>query len=897
MLTILSIDGGGMRGLMPARILNHLEQQMQSIAGDEGLRIADVFDFLVGTSTGGIMVSGYLKPNESGKRPAYSADDIEQFYRLNGSDIFDSDIFQKLTSGWGLTSPKYEAEGIESCMEKYFGDTLMSELLKPCLLTSYDLLKQKALYLCQHHVAHDFYVRDATRASACAPAYFPAAEIKALNGESFLCMDGGLFAYCPALIAYAEARRWNADVSAESMYILSLGTGHVEWQHSADEIRDWGIYEWSQVVNDVSCDSTSDNIDFQLKQMFREFPEQYHRFNPLMTGKPPAMDQADENSLDYFIQTADEYIEQNQSELTEVAHFLVTRHAQNKYSALFNRLEVPTAITRSSTKPARPKTIPLKAFQNLNVLLDNCFRAFAQRPAFNFEGHQLTYAQLRIHSDSFGAWLQEKGLFIGQRIALLMPTMLSYPVVFYGLMKAGVCAVNLNPNAAIDEIKGWLKQCKPKALVIEATLYQRLESAGVFSEAPFSNLLIIITDQQDGLNTSSAWPTLSLKKPKGDQPQDKVFHFKTILKTGASLSLHQIALKHHHFALTQYTAGTTDKPKAVLLSHRNLIASILQLKSVMSDTRAPLKAKCCLLAPLPLHHISGLMANILFGPFTGLLTLLTPDTDDNSVALEALAKDQVHTIIATNKQLHQWMDCKPFPHGGNQNLQCTLSVGGTLHKHTSERWHSHTNQHVLQAYGLTETAASVAVMPLNVDAFSNSVGRPLPVTKLVILDEFDRPQGVGIKGELCVKGPQVMAGYFDASLFKIHTSGSGAWLRTGDVAYIDDDGLLYIVDRLCDVFTVSDFKVYPSEVEAVLHTHPAIDDCCCVGMDDPNAATNDRLVAFIVFRSGFSAATEELQNFCQTQLEAHQIPQTFHTISTLPRSIMGRVQRNALIEP
>ncbi len=326
MHTILSIDGGGIRGLIPARLLKWVEKRLQEKTDNNELRLADVFDFMAGTSTGGIMVSAYLKAHPDTKRPEFSTDEVEQLYIKNGAKIFDLNAFQQLKSGWGIADSKFSSAGIEDCMLKYFGNTKTSELLRPCIITAYDLHSHNSLFFGQHHALEnptkDFYVRDITRATSSAPVFFPAADVSSIDGKKeFLCIDGSLFAYSPAISAYAEMRRLNPEDHADSMFLLSLGTGEAVLDHSHETIKHWGMFEWSQVLSDLVCDSNGNNVDFNLNQVFRNSPDQYYRLNPMIKGKVPMME-ASKKSIRNILTIADSYIEENQSQLEKIADIL-----------------------------------------------------------------------------------------------------------------------------------------------------------------------------------------------------------------------------------------------------------------------------------------------------------------------------------------------------------------------------------------------------------------------------------------------------------------------------------------------------------------------------------------------------------------------------------------------
>ena len=274
---ILSIDGGGIRGIIPATILKHMESCLQSKSGNPDVRLADYFDLMAGTSTGGILVCAYLSPGFTPSRPKFSAADALNLYKLRGDKIFDVALWQKIVSGFGTFDEKYSQEEIEKALSDYFGDTLLSELLKPCLITAYDIEKRKGHFFTSYNAVTDirnFKVRDVARATSAAPTYFEAASVKSLYGANYSLIDGGVFANNPALCAYAEARTMNFAnkgklfPSAKDMLIISLGTGEVKKPYLYDKAKNWGSISWIKPVIDIMMSGNSETVDYQLKKIY-----------------------------------------------------------------------------------------------------------------------------------------------------------------------------------------------------------------------------------------------------------------------------------------------------------------------------------------------------------------------------------------------------------------------------------------------------------------------------------------------------------------------------------------------------------------------------------------------------------------------------------------------------
>lgn len=326
---ILSIDGGGIRGIIPGQIMVVFEEMLRKITGDKSARIADYFDLLAGTSTGGILTCGYLAPQRGGARPRFTAAEVVDLYMERGDEVFDLSLWQRIRSAGGIIDEKYSADGLEETLQDYFGDTKLSELLKPCLITAYDLRRRKAHFFRQHRAREadnaDFYVRDVARATGAAPTYFEAARVKSFTQVPYPLIDGGVYANNPALCAYAEARTMPDNPTAKDMLILSLGTGQVKKPYPHKVAKDWGAIEWIKPVLDIMMSGVSETVDFQLGQIFDAAgsPDQYMRITPKLGAAKPDMDDASPDNLRDLRDAGQEAAQENQARLESLAKLLV----------------------------------------------------------------------------------------------------------------------------------------------------------------------------------------------------------------------------------------------------------------------------------------------------------------------------------------------------------------------------------------------------------------------------------------------------------------------------------------------------------------------------------------------------------------------------------------------
>ncbi len=300
---ILSIDGGGIRGVIPGQIIATVEKRLKELSGNPSASISDYFDLIAGTSTGGILTCAYLIPDKSGKRPKFNADEVVDLYMEHGDEIFEIPFFHKAKTLGGVLDEKYPSDGIEETLQDYFGDVKLSELLKPCLVTSYDIKRRNAHFFTQqdaHDPAYDFYVKDVARATSAAPTYFECARVKSMTNVNYPLIDGGVFVNNPTLCAYSEARNLNSKPTAKKMAILSIGTGFSKKFYSYKEAKDWGMVEWIKPLIDIMMSGVSETVDYQLAQIFDaiEAPDQYLRINtPLPADVNPEMDDASMENL------------------------------------------------------------------------------------------------------------------------------------------------------------------------------------------------------------------------------------------------------------------------------------------------------------------------------------------------------------------------------------------------------------------------------------------------------------------------------------------------------------------------------------------------------------------------------------------------------------------------
>ncbi len=331
---ILSIDGGGIRGVVPGQILVALEEKLQKLDNNPKGKIADYFDMIAGTSTGGILACIYLSPEKAGsKKPRFSAKQAVDLYLERGDEIFDISFWHKIKSGGGVTDEKYEADELEEALKDYMGELKLSELIKPCLISSYDIKRRKAHFFTQHDAhtdEHNFLVREVARATSAAPTYFEVARVKSLSNKTYPLIDGGVFVNNPTLCAYAEARKLKFDNSrqkptAKNMVILSLGTGTTSKPYYYKKAKDWGMVQWIKPIIDIMMSGVAETVDYQLKQIYEAvgIPKQYLRISPELGNASPDMDDASMENLQALKEAGIQSAKKHDNDLTKLAELLI----------------------------------------------------------------------------------------------------------------------------------------------------------------------------------------------------------------------------------------------------------------------------------------------------------------------------------------------------------------------------------------------------------------------------------------------------------------------------------------------------------------------------------------------------------------------------------------------
>jgi long-chain acyl-CoA synthetase len=540
-------------------------------------------------------------------------------------------------------------------------------------------------------------------------------------------------------------------------------------------------------------------------------------------------------------------------------------------------------------------SIDLTAYPTVLDVFEHACEQFADRPAFSNLGVTLDYARLRLHAQSFAGWLQtHTQLQPGDRIAVQMPNVLQYPIVVFGALLAGLVVVNTNPLYTAREMRHQFKDSDARALVYLNLFGDKVQEVLADTDLQY----LIEARLGDLLPAPRGWLVnqwLKLKQvPAYDLPQ--AVSLRHILRAG--LPAIAVAAEPQDTAVLQYTGGTTGLARGAMLSHRNLVANMLQLQACFAQRgeqgeRMIEPGQEVMIAPLPLYHVYAFTANCMCMVASGNHSILITNPRDIAGFIKELGKWQFSGLLGLNTLFVALMEHPDFQRLDFSRLKITNSGGSALAPATAERWQAVTGCRIVEGYGLTETSPVVCANPYGPRGRLGSVGLALPATALKVIDEQGVELASGERGELCVQGPQVMKGYWNDPQATAQALDSEGWLKTGDIAIIDADGFVRIVDRKKDMIIVSGFNVYPNEIEAVIMAHPQVAACAVIGV--PDARSGEALKLFVVARDA-GLDVDALRAWCKTQLTGYKIPQQIVLRDALPMSAVGKILRRVLRE-
>ena len=539
-----------------------------------------------------------------------------------------------------------------------------------------------------------------------------------------------------------------------------------------------------------------------------------------------------------------------------------------------------------------PAEIDLDPNATLVSVMDESFARFHDRPAYASMGRTLSFADVDRLSADFAAWLQGiDGLEKGSRVAVMLPNLLQYPVCLFGVLRAGMVVVNVNPLYTARELRHQLSDSGAQCIVTLANFAHVVQEVVADTQVR----TVVVTEVGDMLAWPKRWLVNAVVRRKAVPAWHLPGHhrFRDALAAGARRNRDPVSVAPSDLAFLQYTGGTTGLSKGAMLSHGNVVANLEQTSLWLSPVTED--GKEIVITALPLYHIFALVCNCLAFMRAGGLNVLIANPRDVQGFVKELARWPYTTIFGVNTLFNALLADEDFAALDFSTVKLSLGGGMAVQRATADRWKDVTGCTLGEGYGLTETSPVVTMNPLSADmVYTGAVGLPLPSTEVAIRDDDGQDLAVGERGELCVRGPQVMQGYWQRPEATDAVMYPDGFLRTGDVATMDDAGYVRIVDRKKDMILVSGFNVYPNEVEDIVAHHPAVLEAACIGVPDP--VSTEQVKVVVVARPGATVTAEEIVAHCRESLTAYKVPKFVEFRDELPKTNVGKILRRALRE-
>lgn len=539
-----------------------------------------------------------------------------------------------------------------------------------------------------------------------------------------------------------------------------------------------------------------------------------------------------------------------------------------------------------------PAEIDFNQYQSLVQMLEESFKKFAARDAYACMGKTLTYGQLDTFSKQVGGWLQSKGLKKGARVAIMMPNVLQYPVVMAAILRAGYTVVNVNPLYTPRELEHQLKDSGAEAIFILENFATTLEQ--VLPKTPVKH--VVVATMGDLLGFKGLIVNFVVRNVKKLVPAfslPNAISYKKMMSEASGASFQPASLGHNDIAFLQYTGGTTGVSKGATLSHKNIIANILQNDAWLGSKEgfsgsAEQKIFVC---ALPLYHIFALTVCSLLGTRIGAMNLLIPNPRDIPGFIKELKNYRVNVFPAVNTLYNGLLNNPEFASLDFSGFQICSGGGMAVQQAVADKWLKTTGCAIAEGYGLSETSPVATANLPNTKEFTGSIGLPIPSTEIKILDDDGKEVPLGTAGEIAIRGPQVMVGYWNRPDETANVMTPDGFFKSGDIGIMDERGFTKIVDRKKDMILVSGFNVYPNEIEGVVAMHPGVLECACIGVPDANSG---EAVKLFVVRKDPTLTVEQLMDYCKQQFTAYKKPKFIEFRTELPKTNVGKILRREL---
>jgi len=540
-----------------------------------------------------------------------------------------------------------------------------------------------------------------------------------------------------------------------------------------------------------------------------------------------------------------------------------------------------------------PAEIDCTQYRSVTHLLEESFQKYADRNAFVCMDKFMTYRELDQLSRQMGAWLQSKGLQRGARVAIMLPNVLQYPVAMAAILRAGYTVVNVNPLYTPRELQHQLIDSGSEAIIVLENFATTVEQ--VLPHTQVKHVIVAtMGDLLGGLKgTIVNFVVRKIKKMVPAFSLPGAISFNKMLAEGARLTLQPVQQGHDDIVFLQYTGGTTGVSKGAMLLHRNVIANVLQNEAWMSPVMTPEMRATSMgfMCALPLYHIYSLTVSALMGMRLGGMSVLIPNPRDIPGFVKELAKHKIVVFPAVNTLYNALLNNAEFAKLDFSSYKVCNGGGMALPRNVAERWLKLTGCPLIEGYGMSETSPVVTGNRVDITEFTGTIGLPFPSTEVAILNDDGVEVPLGEPGEIAVRGPQVMAGYWQRPDETAKSMTSDGYFKTGDVGVMDERGYVKIVDRKKDMIIVSGFNVYPNEVEDVVSSCPGVLECACIGVPDANAG---EAVKVFVVRKDPNLTVEQIREHCKHELTAYKKPKYIEFRDELPKTNVGKILRRQL---
>jgi long-chain acyl-CoA synthetase len=550
-------------------------------------------------------------------------------------------------------------------------------------------------------------------------------------------------------------------------------------------------------------------------------------------------------------------------------------------------------IWLKSYPPGVPSDIDVSRYASMVDMMEESFRKFADRPAYSFMGREQSYRQVDELSQTFGVYLQSLGLAKGDRVAVMLPNVLQYPVAVAGIFRAGYTLVNVNPLYTARELEHQLKDSGAKTIVILENFAATLEKC--LAATPVKHIVLCAMGDQLGLLKGSLvnYVVRNVKKMVPVFNLPSAVRFNAAMAKASSGSLKKTVIKPDDVAVLQYTGGTTGVSKGAVLLHRNLVANLLQTDDWFAPAlkKIPQGEQLNTVCALPLYHIFAFTVAMMLSLRSGGKLILIPNPRDFPAVLAELAKHKVHFFPAVNTLFNALANHPDFNKVNWSSLLVSAGGGTAVQSAVAKLWLDKTGCSIVEGYGLSETSPIVTANPVTGTGFSGAIGLPVPGTWLKLIDDNGREVPLGQSGEIAIKGPQVMAGYWQRPDETAKVMTADGYFKSGDIGVMDERGYFRIVDRKKDMILVSGFNVFPTELEDVVSLMDGVLECACVGMPDDKTG---EAVKLVIVRKDPALTEQQVRAYCKENLTGYKQPKVIEFRTELPKTPVGKILRREL---